>query len=381
MVTCTSCGNDVTGKKFCPDCGSPVQPTDAQAASDQLLQICPRCGGEVKPGASFCMHCGAALNSSSYQATAITPAPVLAMRSCPACHAQVAAGTVFCTQCGHDMRVAVAPQSVAGSVFCTNCGKSNDPGVRFCGSCGSQVGTLQTGYTQSGQYSQYSMQNTTQSPYQDTPYPSQYVQQSQYQQPQYGQQSQQPAYQQSQYAQSPAYPQQSVYHQPQQPAYQQPQYAQSSAYQQSQYQQPQYAQPQYSQSQPYAAQGSYQPEPMMGQPPMVLRCPTCMAMAPIGTPNCVSCRTSLAGIVPTPANMPAQSQQGLGGLLQGNAGKYAMGALGGAAAVLGGEMLLHGVENSIANGVEGDLGMDYGHHHHHHRQEGLLGELANDIGL
>jgi hypothetical protein len=118
---------------------------------------------------------------------------------------------------------------------------------------------------------------------------------------------------------------------------------------------------------------------------MVLRCPTCMATATIGTPNCASCKTSLAGIVPTSANMPVQGQQGPGGILQGNAGKYAMGALGGVAALIGGEMLLHGVENSIEDRVEGDMGMGYGQHHRHrHRQEGLLGglgELVDDIGL
>jgi len=354
MTTCTSCGNDVTGKKFCPDCGSLVQPTNMQAGGGQFLQTCSHCSGEVKPGASFCMHCGAALNSSTHQATHMTPAPAPAARSCPACHAQVVGATMFCTQCGHDMRVPAAPQSMASSAFCTNCGKQNDPGVRFCGGCGSQVqgGAMpQTGYTQSGQYSQYTAQSATQSPYQDTPYPSQVSY------------PQQPAYQQ------PQYPQQPVYQQPQQPVYQQPQYPQ----------------PQFPQSQPYAGQGGYQPEPMVGQSPMVLRCPTCMAMAPMGTPNCVSCRTSLAGVVPTPANMPAQGQQGgLGGLMQGNAGKYAMGALGGAAAVLGGEMLLHGVENSIENRIEGDMGMGYGHHRHHHRNEGILGglgELVDDIGL
>jgi len=337
MATCISCGNDVTGKKFCAGCGTPVQPASMQTASNQFLRACPRCSGEVKPGVSFCMHCGAALHSSTHQATQMTPAPVPAMRTCPACNVQIAGTTMFCTQCGHDMRVAVAPQSTVGTAFCTNCGKPNDSGVRFCGGCGSQVGvTPQTGYTQS---SQYSAQSTPQSPYQDTPYPSQI-----------------------------SYPQQPVYQQPQQPAYQQSQYAQS----------------QYPQSQPYAGQGGYQPQPMVGQTPMVLRCPTCMAMAPIGTPNCASCRTSLAGVVPTPANIPAQGQQGLGGLLQGNAGKYAMGALGGAAAVLGGEMLLHGVENSIENRIEEDLGMGHGRHHHHHRQGGLLGglgELVDDIGL
>jgi hypothetical protein len=125
----------------------------------------------------------------------------------------------------------------------------------------------------------------------------------------------------------------------------------------------------------------YQPQPMMGQQPMVLRCPVCMAMAPMGTPNCVSCHTSLAGVVPTPANTQPQQggmMGGLGGFMQGDGGKYAMGALGGAAAVLGGEMLLHGVENSL--GGRGDGYREGGYH----RDEGMLGglgEIANDIGL
>jgi len=61
-----------------------------------------------------------------------------------------------------------------------------------------------------------------------------------------------------------------------------------------------------------------------------------------------------------------------------------MGALGGAAAVLGGEMLMHGFENKIEGDVEGDMGREYGRHHRHHRDEGLLGdvgEIARDIGL
>jgi hypothetical protein len=117
---------------------------------------------------------------------------------------------------------------------------------------------------------------------------------------------------------------------------------------------------------------------------MVLHCPVCMAMAPLGTPNCPSCHTSLAGVVPTPVAQPSQGQQGgLGGFLQGNNGKMAMGALGGAAAVIGGEMLLHGLENAVEGDLEGDMG--YGRHHrHHHRDEGVLGDLgdiAKDIGL
>ena len=70
-------------------------------------------------------------------------------------------------------------------------------------------------------------------------------------------------------------------------------------------------------------------------------------------------------------------------MMQGNAGKYAMGALGGAAAVIGGEMLMHGVENRIEDRVVGDMGYGY-EGHHHHREEGMLGELGDlgkDIGL
>jgi hypothetical protein len=79
-----------------------------------------------------------------------------------------------------------------------------------------------------------------------------------------------------------------------------------------------------------------------------------------------------------------QGQQGgLGSFMQGNAGKYAMGALGGAAAAIGGEMMLNGLVNGVENRVEGDRGYG-GYGHHHHRDEGLLGglgELADDIGL
>lgn len=316
MAICTSCGHDVSGKKFCPACGTPVQPQTTQAVSS-----CPHCQGEVKPGAAFCMHCGSALSASAPPA----------MRACPACHTQFSGESAFCTNCGQDMRAA---QSTP--VNCARCGTQNPAGIHFCSGCGNQLIDAAAGPMPSGQYAPYA-QNPQQNPYQQ-PYP-QYPQ-GQYQQPQYPQ---------GQYPQ-PQYPQ---------GQYQQPQYPQT------------YGQPQY-------GQNVYQSQPMMGQGPMVLRCPTCMAMAPLGTPSCVSCRTSLAGVVPMPANMPMQGQQG--GFLQGNGGKFAMGALGGVAAVVGGEMLLHGVERSIENGVGGDMG--YGRHHH--RDEGLLGglgELADDIGL
>ena len=289
MASCTSCGNDVTGKKFCPECGTPVHSADSVGSENNSTHVCPRCNGVVKPGAAFCMHCGSSLSTQTAIATATPTPPVQSQpltQTCIACHTEVPNEMAFCTNCGQSMRTTTAPDVPATPVapICANCGKQNNPGVNFCAQCGSPLshGTglpvPQTMYAQPQQYSQ--------------PY-SQYPQQS----PQYGAQ----------------YPQQ----------------------------------------------------------PMVLRCPICMAMSPLGTPNCPSCHTSLANVAPTPANMPMQNQQGgMGGLFQGSGGNMAMGALGGAAAVIGGEILLHEVERGFDRNRGGGDGL-----------LGGLGDLANDVGL
>jgi len=274
------------------------------------------------------MHCGSSLSAAAAAATATPSQPLT--RPCPACRTEVSVESAFCTNCGQSTRVAATPAAATPAPsFCTNCGHQNAPGTNFCTGCGSSLTAAQA---QAGQ-----------APY--TAYP----QQGPYTQPpqQYGQQQ---------------YPQQQPYGQPQYP-------------QQQPYGQPQY-QPQQPYGQPQYGQMGYQQQPMLGQQPMVLRCPVCMAMAPMGTANCPSCHTSLAGVVPTPANVPAQGQQGgLGGFLQGSGGNMAMGALGGAAAVLGGEFLLHEIE---------------GHHRREQYQGGYdddgnplggLGELGRDIGL
>lgn len=325
MTTCSSCGNDVTGKKFCPECGTPVQAAVAPTV-EAASSVCPRCNGAVKPGASFCMHCGSSLTGQTSVATAQSQVELHQpqTRQCIACHAEVPATIAFCTNCGQPMQTTTnAPAPTASTpAYCNNCGRQNAAGVRFCGGCGSPLGI-------------------------GTPAPV-----------------------------SQSYPQTGPYGQPSQPyasQYDQSQYGGQSQYGQSQYQQPGTAYPQ--QGQPYPqqyGQPAYQQQPMVGQQPMVLRCPVCMAMAPVGTTNCAGCRTSLAGVVPTPAAMPMQGQQGggLGGMFQGQGGNMAMGALGGAAAVIGGEMLLHGLE-----------------HEHERRYDdngnllGGLGGLANDIGL
>src|SRR5579875_396553 len=166
MTSCVSCGADVTGKKFCPHCGTRVQATGAPVSNQSVpVNACPRCNGEVAPGAAFCVHCGAALGAAS------------AMRMCPACQAEVPSSSAFCTNCGHDMRGVSVSQPAQAPAFCTSCGQQNAPGVRFCGHCGSPmgVGAAQTASMQSGQYPP-----PPPPPYQQYP--------QQYGQPQYGQQ-------------------------------------------------------------------------------------------------------------------------------------------------------------------------------------------------
>jgi len=289
MASCTSCGNDVTGKKFCPECGTPVQSAERVESENNTPNVCPRCNGSTNPGAAFCMHCGSSLSKQTAIATStLTPAVQhqSLTQTCIACHSEVPNEMAFCTNCGQSMRTSTAPvvPSTPASPICANCGRQNNPGVNFCAQCGSPLAQStgspvpQTMYSQSPQYSQ--------------PY-SQYPQQS----PQYG----------------AAYPQQ----------------------------------------------------------PMVLRCPICMAMAPLGTPHCSSCHTSLANVAPTPANLPVQNQQGaMGGMFQGSGGNMAMGALGGAAAVIGGEILIHELERGFDRNSGGGDGLLVG-----------LGDLANDVGL
>ncbi|HTI15153.1 MAG TPA: zinc ribbon domain-containing protein [Dictyobacter sp.] len=302
------------------------------------MVTCPNCGGDVT-GKKFCSSCGMRAEFASMQPTL--------RDECPRCQGTITPGASFCMHCGTALSAVTPPPPPAvGSRQCSACNSQVAVSSVFCTNCGHDMRQTAPAYSSSSPCPQCGHANAPATHYcGGCGY--QLVQSAQ------GSYGSAPS---GQYAQQ----------------YQQPQYAQGQ-YQQSGYNQPPYATP----------MNGYQQQPMIGQQPMVLRCPTCMAMAPVGTAQCVSCHTSLAGVVPMAANMPAQGQQG--GFLNGNAGKFAMGALGGAAAVIGGEMLLNGVENSIEDRVEGDMGFgERRHHHRHHREEGLLGPLGNlvdDLGL
>lgn len=117
-----------------------------------------------------------------------------------------------------------------------------------------------------------------------------------------------------------------------------------------------------------------------GAPAQALHCPRCNAQAAPNTAFCANCGTALAasqfsGPVPQPSNPPPQ---------QNNAGKYLMGALGGAAAVIGGEILLHDVERGIERRVERDNDRrewrgEFAHHHHHHHHRRCV--CGHEYGL
>src|SRR5438552_14202346 len=125
MASCTSCGHDVTGKKFCPECGTPVQTAENVESVNNAPNVCPRCNGVVNPGAAFCMHCGSSLTTQTAIATK-TPSvqPESLTQTCIACHAEVPKEMAFCTNCGQSMRTSTAQDVPATHIapVCANCG-------------------------------------------------------------------------------------------------------------------------------------------------------------------------------------------------------------------------------------------------------------------
>src|SRR5205809_2937927 len=112
MASCTSCGNDVTGKKFCPECGTPVHSADSIESENNSTNVCPRCNGVVKPGAAFCMHCGSSLSTQMAIATATpTPSvqPQLLKQTCIVCYKVVRTELALCNKCIQSIRTKIEP--------------------------------------------------------------------------------------------------------------------------------------------------------------------------------------------------------------------------------------------------------------------------------
>ncbi|MGI6404008.1 MAG: zinc ribbon domain-containing protein [Oscillospiraceae bacterium] len=63
-ASCTACGSQVLlGKKFCPECGTPIAPPEP-AAKDEPMH-CSSCGEVVSPGKKFCSECGAPIQEEN----------------------------------------------------------------------------------------------------------------------------------------------------------------------------------------------------------------------------------------------------------------------------------------------------------------------------
>ena len=59
-VKCSQCGANLNADaKFCPQCGTRIEPPVSEAAEAPQSRVCPGCGAEVAQGMKFCSQCGA----------------------------------------------------------------------------------------------------------------------------------------------------------------------------------------------------------------------------------------------------------------------------------------------------------------------------------
>ena len=161
-VTCSNCGAQVAaGKKFCADCGTPVQqyfrecPTcqqvvcisDFDAVSGYCNDDTPRrqeiaqaqaeqAAGFVKGVASIFGVTDAIKDAGQQMAQAHAQVQA-GLATCAKCGNRAVAGTKFCDNCGGPM---TQPQPQAAvAVTCSNCGAQVPAGKKFCADCGTPV--------------------------------------------------------------------------------------------------------------------------------------------------------------------------------------------------------------------------------------------------
>ncbi len=113
----------------------PVGPV-SQAGQQQSqrranMNVCAKCGNEVREGAKFCPNCGDDL-------TLQTTAPAEQQGGdtpdvCTECGNEFQEGAKFCQSCGADL---TRQQAIASPDVCTNCGNNLPEGTRFCSNCG-----------------------------------------------------------------------------------------------------------------------------------------------------------------------------------------------------------------------------------------------------
>jgi hypothetical protein len=124
MTTCTSCGNNVAGKNFCPHCGASAGNVIEYRAPAPLT--CTHCGRQSDPGVHFCNACGSQLHQqqpASYPeyhqppyghqvpgAFGVPGQPQMVL-CCPTCRTLWVVGTPYCQSC-HSNLIGVVPTPV-----------------------------------------------------------------------------------------------------------------------------------------------------------------------------------------------------------------------------------------------------------------------------
>jgi predicted amidophosphoribosyltransferase len=141
-IKCPKCGADLRADAvFCDRCGVRISKTKKPKTTEKTPEVsivkelktvtqtpdvsrieepetvtgaahCPKCGNELRPGASFCNQCGAPVT--------ITKEPETITKT-------------------SDVSKTKEPETVTGAARCLKCGNELRPGAVFCNKCGTRV--------------------------------------------------------------------------------------------------------------------------------------------------------------------------------------------------------------------------------------------------
>lgn len=150
MTSCAFCGRDNdAGSRFCIDCGKPINPSAARAVPSYNPGSAPGGMGNATPAPASAGAAAPAPRGGS-AAAAVMPAPVIPGASPVAAPSGPTSGGAVPGPLGHGgqgARPVTAPQQRVPSTHapgaapapCPRCGKPTDPGLPFCGHCGTRV--------------------------------------------------------------------------------------------------------------------------------------------------------------------------------------------------------------------------------------------------
>ena len=96
------------------------------------ITCCPSCGNVIKPGAVYCIKCGARL-SAEEDGPVTPPYGKNGQKICESCGKPLKGEVNFCGNCGTEVP---KPPPFKEIRKCYNCGGDVENGMRFCSACG-----------------------------------------------------------------------------------------------------------------------------------------------------------------------------------------------------------------------------------------------------